>query len=191
MKLGRRDEALALLQSDVAAAEKALGVSHPLIIPICLATARAHLDFGDSKEATQWVARALLLSKKHFGASNPATGSCVTVQGLCLVMQGNMQEARKRFTQARDQKLRAGWLVGSANVCDDVEGYACVLGMSGRYAAALELLQTVVGARTEYAEPGHAQSAASMTVDGLRVRFLTEQVRSLFAAHAYEQRNGS
>jgi hypothetical protein len=186
MKLGRRDDSVALLQSDVAAAEKVLGASHPLIMPICLAMARAHLDFGESKEAMQWAGRALLLSKKHFGANNPATATCVTLQAVCLVMQGQLQEASKRFTQARDNKLLAGWHAGSASVCDDMEGYACVLGTSGRYAAALELLQNIVEARTEYAEQGHARSAASMTVDGLRVRFLTEQVsKSVLAAYAH------
>ena len=176
--LGQRDEALELLRSDLNSLEKAVGTSHPLIMPLCLATARAYLNVGESKEAMQWAGRAFSLSKRHLGASSPFTAAGSTVQAACLVMQGNIQEATKRFTLARDLKLRGGWLVGNESVCEDIQGYAHVLGLSGKYPAAMELLIKVAAARAEYAESGHPRGAASMTVDGLRVTFLAEQVHT-------------
>jgi hypothetical protein len=152
---------------------------HPLITPLCIALARAHVDCGNSREAMQWAGRAISLSKKHLGASSPLTAACMTVQASCLVMQGSIREGGKRFMQARDLKLRAGWLGSNSSVCDDIQGYAHVLGLSGNYAAALEHLDMAATARAEYAEQGSPRSAASMTVDGLRVRFLTEQVCAL------------
>jgi len=110
-KLGRLDEALALLQETTTSARRRLGPDHPLLVPRLYATALVQLQRHDYGSAHRSIDEVLRIARKHMGEQNVQVANALEIKATIFQEELHYQDALATYRQAlaiQEKVLRPG-----------------------------------------------------------------------------------